>query len=143
MKIKVEGTEYDFPAIDSLTMDETILLERVSGVGVELLAPGDSLPMGAVKAFVMIAVMRARPDVSERELAASIGKIKLNEMADLVQKEDDARPPELTETSDATSTSGDASSSASASSLAVVPPPATGAQDSPTSNTSDRETLAG
>jgi hypothetical protein len=141
LKIKVEGIEYEFPAVDSLTMDEAILLERVANVGIEEIFPGGSLPLGAVKAFVMIAVMRARPEVKEREIAEAIGKIKLPEMDDLVQKEDDARPPEQTPKSDdSTPTSGAASNGASESSLAAVPPPSIGAQLSPTSAISDPET---
>jgi hypothetical protein len=143
LKIKVEGTEYEFPTVDSLTMDETILLERVAGVGVEEIIPGESMPMGAVKAFVMIAVMRARPEVKEREIAEAIGKIKLTELDELIQKEDDAGPPAIAPRSgDSMPTSGAASNGASESSLAAVPLPSTGVPPSPTSATSDPETSA-
>lgn len=131
MKLKVDGQEYDFPAVESLTMDETILLERVSGHNISELFPGESMPMGAMKAMVMIAVMRARPEVSEREISESIGKIKLTELDDLMTEADDAGPPEIQPKSDAsTGTSGDDSRNGSEPSPDVLPLRDSGSQGS-------------
>jgi hypothetical protein len=145
LKIKVEGAEYEFPAVDSLTMDETILLERVAGTGIETLVPGESLGMGAVKAFVMIAVMRARPETTEKELADAIGKIKLTEMQDLIQKdaEDDADPPSQEPGSGSSgSTSGAGLNGSSESSPAGSPLADSGLQVLRTGATSGQKTSA-
>lgn len=147
MKIKVDGQEYEFPAIDSLTMDETILLERVAGHNIAELVPGDSMPMGAVKAFVMIAVMRANPNVSEREIAESIGKIKLADMDDLMEG-DDAGPPDgeaegtPLNSAGSTQTSGEGSSERSDLSPDVNGLNGSGTSGSPTTAISARETSA-
>ena len=118
MRILIDGQEYEFPTIDSITWDESILVERVSGHGLEELVEGESLPMGAVKAFVMVAVMRERPEVSEREISEAIGKIKLTEMQDMVQPDepgtDADNPPSAPLGAEAsTTTSGDDSSNGS------------------------------
>lgn len=127
MKINVEGVEYGFPEVDSLTMDEAIMLERYSGVGVEELIPGESVPMGAIKALVVIAIMRANPKESEREVAARIGAIKLGELNALVEGEEPV-PPSPTESEGFTEISGAASNGASETSPAAVPLPASGGQ---------------
>jgi hypothetical protein len=92
VKFTVEGVEYEFPQIDSLTMDETILLERYAGQTVEAFLPGEGLPMGAVKALIVIGIMRQKPDELERTIAEAIGKIRLADLGDLMQEED-AGPP--------------------------------------------------
>ena len=94
MEFRVDGVTYEFPQIDTLTMDETILLERYAGQTVEAFLPGEGLPMGAVKALIVIGILRAQPNSSEREVADAIGKIKLAELGDLMEPgEDDAGPP--------------------------------------------------
>jgi len=141
MKIKVEGQEYEFPEIDSLTMDETILLEQEAGHNISELVPGEGMPMGAIKAFVMIAVMRARPDVSRREISESIGKIKLSDIDQLsIDDEDGQSPPATSPKSEgSTVTSGDDSNHGSEPSPAGKPLNGSG---SPDSSPSDRLTLA-
>lgn len=79
-KIRIHGAEYDFPSLDSITIDESIILERYAEVGLEQIEEMDSPPIGVVKALAVIAVLRARPEEKEREVADVIGKLKLGEL---------------------------------------------------------------
>lgn len=144
MKIKVDGVEYPFPQLDDLTMDETILLERVSGVGVEQISDGDSLPIGVVKAFVMIAIMRADPATPEKELAEHIGKIKLNELGGLLEQEAETTvpPADTPEPAVSDGTSGGDSTTVSGATRGGLVQVATGRRGSDTLSASDRGTSA-
>jgi len=92
-RILLDGEDYgELPSVDSLTMDETIMVERYAGVGLEQME--DSLPMGAIKALVVIAVKRVKPEIRESEIADRIGKIKLKDLDSVVQQEADESPPD-------------------------------------------------
>lgn len=141
MRALVDGVEYDIPELDDLDMDETILLEQVSGVGIEQL-DGDNTPMGAVKALVMIAVMRGNPLATRKDLEGSIGKIKLRELGNVLEGAD-ARPPVTPpEPGSSTRTSGDDSTTDSSNTPDANHPPGSGLRRLPTSATSDQKTSA-
>ncbi len=88
----VDATSYEFPTEDSITLDEAIMVERVAGVGLETLEPGSSMPLGMVKAFMLIATLRQRPDVTEAEVSARIGKLTLSEVRDAMTDEPEPAP---------------------------------------------------
>jgi len=90
-RFNLDGKSYELPPVDELTMDESILVERYAGTGIEEI--GENLPMGAVKALVIIAVMRERPEVREREISERIGKITIKEMGEAWEA--DESPPAL------------------------------------------------
>jgi hypothetical protein len=145
LKFKVEGVDYEFPAVDSLTMDETILLERYAGQTVEAFLPGESLPMGAVKALIVIGIMRQKPDESERSVAEAIGKIKLAELGTLMEEEGAERSPPVsapTGNDDSTRTSGGDGNNASGLSPEVLPLRGSGLPASDTGATSAPGTSA-
>jgi hypothetical protein len=146
MRFKVEGVDYEFPAVDSLTMDETILLERYAGQTVEAFLPGESLPMGAVKALIVIGIMRQKPDESERSIAEAIGKIKLADLGTLMEQEDEAGgagPPSASNGNDeSTRISGTDGKPGSAPSPEVLPLRSTGLPASDTGATSAPGTSA-
>lgn len=146
MKITIDGQDYPFPDIDSITLDEAIILERNAGATLDELLPGESLPMGAVKGFVMVALLRAHPETSEKEVADRIGKIKLGEMQGLVDVEEseaDARPPETSSENEGSGErSGGSTNSESEPSPDVSSRDSTGSRGSVTTATFGRETSA-
>jgi hypothetical protein len=147
-KLKIDGVEYEFPSIDSVTLDEAVMLERYAGVGLEQLAPGTALPLGAVKGLILIAIRRVRPDVTERELAERIGQLKLAELQDVFQEDadsGDAGPPAVASSGSGASTerSGAVGSNGGAATPEPSTPPGIGSQGSDTGRVSDRATSVG
>lgn len=133
-KIKIDGVSYEFPSLDTLTLDESIMLERYAGKGIETLIPGDELPIGAIKALICIAIMRAQPNRTEREIAEYIGQMKITELGQIWEEreaEPDAGPPEvLPGESESTEPSGSAGNTASEFSPEQSLPGSSGSQDS-------------
>ena len=142
MKFKVDGAEYEMPTLDSLTMDETILLERHSGMTLEAFNPGDGLPMGAVKGLIVIGIMRANPDATERQISSQVGAIKMAELDSLAVPEEAAPLADSNETEPeaSTETGGTDGPNGSASIPEVLPLRGSGHPVSPTGATSDRQT---
>lgn len=93
-RIKINGSEYEFPTLDSVTLDEAVLLERYAGISLASLEPGSELPLGAVKGLIVVAIKRAQPQTSEREISEVIGQLKLSELSGFFEAEDDAGPPD-------------------------------------------------
>lgn len=146
MKFKVDGTEYEMPSLDSLTMDETIMLERHSGMTLESFQPGDDLPMGAVKGLIVIGIMRANPAAKERDISAQVGAIKMAELDELAVPEEGADPladSSETEPEPSSEISGTDGPNGSAPTPEVLPLHSSGRQPSATGATSDPQTLAG
>jgi hypothetical protein len=95
-RIRIDTVEYEIPMLDELTLDEGIIVEKYAGMGISELELREDIPLGAVKAVVVVAILRARPDVSEREAAALVGKLEILTLKDLWVRdsdEDDESPP--------------------------------------------------
>ena len=91
-RLKIDGNEYEFPTLDSINLDEAVILERYAGVTLDKLEPGDGLPAGALKGLIIIAVARVRTDATEREIAERIGQLKLTELNNVVQDDEPDEP---------------------------------------------------
>ena len=139
--LKVNGKDVDIPTIDSLDIDEAILFEEQSGVTLEQVELGESVPMKGLKALIHIGVQRALPDASFEEVTKAAGKVKLAAVAESWNQEaakEQEVPPTQTGSSRNSSGSGlsggDGSESSSENSEeAASAPPTSGTPASDTS----------
>lgn len=77
-KMKINGVEYELPTLDSMDLDEAILLERYSGTTLDQIQTREgNIALAAVKALAIIGILRARPDVPEADAAREVGRLKL------------------------------------------------------------------
>jgi hypothetical protein len=96
-KVKIDGIEYDFPRVDTLTLDEAQTLYEHSGLTLDAIGelPENTFHPGFIKGMLYIAVHRARPELKRVELDERLGTLKLSEMGEVFTEEpDDASPPE-------------------------------------------------
>jgi len=116
-RLILDGKEYPIPALNELTLGEGIVFERFAGLTVGELQQRDPehTPLSVLKALGVIAIRRARNDVSEHEASVAIDEIpfeKLREAFPQPEKKPDPldRTPE-SETDDSPGPSGQDSSS--------------------------------
>jgi hypothetical protein len=144
-KIKIDGVEYDFPDINTVTLDEAQILYEQSGLTLDKVGelPEGSFHPGFIKGMLYIAVHRARPELKKDELNERLGELKLTEMNEVFQdtQEDDARPPGK-ESGGPPARSGETGNDGSAVSPEPNPQASSGPQASPGISTSDRVTSA-
>jgi hypothetical protein len=145
-KVKIDGIEYDFPGIDTLTLDEAVVLYEQSGLTLDQIGelPTDSFHPGFIKGMLFIAVQRSRPELKRDEISKRLGELKISDMGEVFEQqvEEDAGPPE-SEPSEPLEPSGETGDDGSE----IVPPePAipdsSGTLDSDDSSVSDRVTSA-
>jgi hypothetical protein len=146
-KIKIDGVEYDWPEVESLTLDEAVILYDHSGLTLDQIPDlkGTFHP-GFIKGMLHIAVVRVRPDVPRREIEERLGTLKLGEMDEVFASmgEDDESPEEdsATKSGESSLSSGEAGTAASESIPAPAIPEDSGEQGSAIGSDSDRATLA-
>jgi hypothetical protein len=146
-KIKIDGVEYDWPEVESLTLDEAVILYDHSGLTLDQIPDlkGTFHP-GFIKGMLHIAVVRVRPDVPRREIEERLGKLKLGEMDEVFESmgDEDESPEEgsAPKSGESSLSSGKSGTAASESSPALVTPEDFGAPGSGIGLGSDRATLA-
>ena len=144
MRFTLDGQTHDLPQIDGLTLDETILLERYAGAGVETFVDGHT-PMGAVKALMVIGLVRAG-GISEQDASTLVGGVKLAELDTILERDEDSRPlaaPSSNGQAGSEPISGSDGHGPSAPTPVVSLQAATGFRDSATGATSDPQTSEG
>jgi hypothetical protein len=128
-RFKIDGHEYDIPAIDSFTMDEAQVLWDYAGLSLGDFAVDDEDPdseqlrqavqdkirnPGFMRTLMHVAYQRGNPKIPAGRVKALIGQSNLVEamaaMAELAG-EDDAGPPEQSRSSEPETSSGASSSS--------------------------------
>lgn len=84
--LKINGKAYPIPALEELTIDEAIVLERYSGLTFPELETA-SVSLGMMKGLAVVAVMRHEPSFSEREIERAVGAIKLTGLRETFELE--------------------------------------------------------
>lgn len=99
-KVLIDGIEHEVPALSSFDMDEYQILYDLSKLTVIDFATEDEDQItrnywnpGYQRALLIVAYLRANPGSKRIDAEKMIGKVKL---ADVIEKEDDAGPPDLT-----------------------------------------------
>lgn len=142
MRFTLDGQTNDLPAIDGLTLDEAILLEKYAGAGVETFVSGNT-PMGAVKALMVIGLVRT--GMPEAQASTLVGAVKLVDLDTILEAEEDAAPlaaPSSNGQNGSLETSGPGGQEPLAHIRDVSLQAATGFRDSDTGATSGQQTLA-
>ncbi len=132
-KIRIDNVDYDFPQVESLTLDEGVVLYELSGLRIDEVGdlPEGAFHPGFIKAMLYIAVSRARPELKRQEIESHLGGIAIAQMAEIfVDDEDDADPPPESQTgtdeppvrSGETGTDGSENGQDSASRVSTGPP---------------------
>lgn len=134
-KVRIDGTEYSIPTLQDFTFDEAILVERLSGYSVAQIEQQETMPLGAVKAIIVVAIRRARPEVSEAEASKVVGRLPLLGIDEMFVTEEDEEAPapdptEQNEPSGSPAPSGEASSTAGEQSKGSLTPADSGDQAS-------------
>ena len=129
--IKFNGADYEAVPLDEFTIDEALILWDYAKMGPDEVVEVEGFHPGVVKALIHVAVARARPDVSARELGRLIGAVPLAKLDDIFQDiseevDDPSVPPPSgpepeSKTDESNGSSGDGSSSGGARPLAVIP----------------------
>lgn len=93
--IKIDGNEYEFPHIDTITMDEALVLYEYGKVTLDQIVDMDTFHPGVVAGLLHVAIKRARPDVTDREIRKTVGGLNIVEIAMhfVGDEEGDAVPP--------------------------------------------------
>ncbi len=77
MDIQIDGVSYEFPALDTVTIGESKILKRHSGMTLDQLFEVEGLDGGAIGALIGVAFKRADPSIRDAELDAKVDAINL------------------------------------------------------------------
>jgi hypothetical protein len=114
--LKVDGTEYELPGIDTLNMDEHIILYEYAQIGMDQIAELEGLHPGVLAGLIHVGVARARPEAKKSEIRDVVGKLNLFDVINQLEPgEGEARPTVLKSVESSESSGPDSSSTGDAS----------------------------
>lgn len=129
-KFRIGNAEYDFPTIDTFTMDEAIVLYDYSGVTLDTLDDVEGVHPGVLAALAHVAIQRADPDMKPAHVKALVRGLNLLELIAGMPGDEDEDKPDPPQTPSPGSSAGSETSSGDGSSNDSDPP----APDAPTSS---------
>lgn len=119
-RLVLDGKDYPIPTLDELSLGEGVIFETHSGLTLAEFQQrtADEMPLAVLKALGVIAILRARQDVSEVEAVKAIETIPLVKLREAFPQEGGPVPLESepneqseSETPDSPEPSGPSSSS--------------------------------
>ncbi len=77
MDIQIDGVSYEFPALDTVTIGESKIIKRHSGMTLDQLFEIEGLDGGAIGALIGVAFKRADPAIRDADLDAKVDALNL------------------------------------------------------------------
>jgi hypothetical protein len=148
-RITIDGTPYVLPSMDSMDMDEAMVLYRYSDLSFDQIFELEGVHPGVVAGLLHVAIQRSDPALREREVKEMVSKVNmmniLEQLAVLAENTPDptkvaAQPPQPdseTSNDDQTSSGGEDSAESSDQPQVNLSLGSSGTLDSDTSATSD------
>jgi hypothetical protein len=99
-KVKINNEEYEFVGVDTITLDDAIILYEYSGLTLDQIYEFEGhVHPGLIAAILHVSIARAKPELKKREVREFVGRLELSAFEEMFKDfdetvEEDARPPE-------------------------------------------------
>lgn len=85
----IDGRTYEIPGVETFTMGEAVIFDTYSDVTLDRVAELDGLHTGVFAAQAHIAIKRANPGMSEREIRETVNRQNLLDLLESVVSDEE------------------------------------------------------